>query len=231
MTTIDASHLSVIPFIDMKSVDGRFLSSSTFFDEGRWRLWTPVDTGLIELKIVEPLEMLYFARSPASERDLHFHFLDFVAQRAAFPEVMHGFSGISDDVLNLTTLLSKVELLHSARETVGHGVTRMVTTEVEYFFSVCRSVFDLLQEIIARLWANIKLNDASIKKKSLKFSFNDMVTFEDKPATLETLQSRFGLPVPLANVYLHFAEFFADLRGKRRDGPMTCCRSHRLSPW
>jgi hypothetical protein len=59
----------------------------------------------------------------------------------------------------------------------------MVTTEVEYFFSVCRSVFHLLQEIIARLWANIKLNDASIKKKSLKFSFNDMVTFEDKPAT------------------------------------------------
>jgi hypothetical protein len=182
MTTIDASHLSVIPFIDMKSVDGRFLSSSTFFDEGRWRLWTPVETGFIELKIIEPLEMLYFARSPASERDLYFHFLDFVAQRAAFPEVMHGFSGISDDVLNLTTVLSKVELLHSSREAVGHGITRMVTTEVEYLFSVCRSVFDLLQEIIARLWATIKLNDASIKKKPLKSSFNDMVRGQARDA-------------------------------------------------
>lgn len=215
MTTVDASHLSAIPYIDIKSVDGRFLGSSLFFDEGRWRLWTPVDAGFIELKIVEPLEMLYFARTPASKQDLYFHFLDFVAQRAAFPEVLHGFSGITDDVLNLIAVLSKIQLLHSSRDVVGDGIKRMITTEIEYLFSVCRSVFDLLQEIISRLWASIRLTDTSVNKKPLKPSFNDMVTFGGKPAALETLQSRFGLPVPLASVYLSFAEFFADLRSIR----------------
>lgn len=118
-------------------------------------------------------------------------------------------------MLNLTAVLSKVQLLHSSREAVGNGIKRMITTEIEYLFSVCRSVFDLLQEVISRLWASIKLTDASINKKPLKSSFNDMVTYRGEPATLETLQSHFGLPVPLANVYLDFAEFFADLRSIR----------------
>jgi hypothetical protein len=216
MTQVDASQFASIPFVDMASVDGRFLSSTMFYNEGRWRFWTPVEGRFIELKVVEPLEMFYFAREPQSEHDLYFHLLDFVARRAAFPSVIHAISGMMDDLLNLTTLLSKVELMHSSRIAVGHGIIRMVTTEIEYLFSVCRSLFDLLQEVICGLWAPVKLHDTAAKKKPLKKSFNEMVTYEGEPVTRESLQSRFGLPEMLADIYVRTSGFFRDLR-KMRD--------------
>jgi hypothetical protein len=77
----------------MASVDGRFLSSAMFYDESRWRFRTPIEGRFIELKIVEPLDIFYFAREPQLDHDLHFHLPDFAAQRAAFPGVTHATSG------------------------------------------------------------------------------------------------------------------------------------------
>jgi hypothetical protein len=47
------------------------------------------------------------------------------------------------------------------------GVSRMVATEFEYMHGVCRSIFDLWQEVLVALWKNIKLLDATTKKKEL----------------------------------------------------------------
>jgi hypothetical protein len=50
----------------------------------------------------------------------------------------------------------------------------MAATEVEYILSVCRSVFDLLQELLAKLRSTITLVDPTKRKKALKKTFSDM---------------------------------------------------------
>ncbi|WP_175772443.1 hypothetical protein [Paraburkholderia phenazinium] len=215
MTQIDSNQLAAIPYIDSAGLDGRFLSSTLFYDDNRWRFWTAAEGRLFELKIVEPLEMFYFAREPQSEHDLYFHLLDFVAQRASIPGVKHAISGMMDDLLNFTTTVPKIELLHASRAEVGHGINRMVTTEIEYLFSVCRGLFDLLQEVISGLWNRVQLLEPSTVKKPLKKSFNEMVTYEGKPTTRESLQARFGLPEMLADMYIRTSGFFRELRQMR----------------
>lgn len=215
MSTIDSHHLSVIPYLDMSSVGGRFISSATFYADGQWRMWTPVEGKLFELKIVEPVEMFYWGSAPQSENDVYIQLLDFIAQRAALPELKHAVSGMMDDVLNLTIFPSKIDVLHASRMSVGSGIRRMVTTEIEYLFSLCRGLFDLLQEIIAGVWKTVKLNDSAVMKKPLKSSFREMVMFEGRPVTKQSLESRFGLPALMADTYVEASRFFLDLRMMR----------------
>jgi len=122
--------------------------------------------------------------------------------------------GLRDDFYNLSASLAKLDLLFRLREdaeTKG-GTSRMVATEVEYIFSVCRSIFDLLQEIIAKLWASVSLLDTTIKKRQLKKSFGYMVLLDGTPRTRDDLISKFGMPQALADCYARNSEFFLLLR-------------------
>ncbi|MNI64615.1 hypothetical protein D3C73_1200730 [compost metagenome] len=75
-----------------------------------------------------------------------------------------------------------------------HASGRMVITEVEYIFSVCRSMIDLFQEIAAELWNKIKLyGEALPEQKKLKKSFNEMIWFHGRLTTADELRTRFGI--------------------------------------
>ena len=138
-----------------------------------------------------------------------------MSQRANFPNVTLALSGIRDDLFNLSASLAKIEHLQATRDVIGAGSHRMVASEVEYVFLVCRSVFDLLQEIAMKLWETITLTDASIQKKPLKESFGAMTRYEGKPVTREILVRRFGLLDSLADYYVKWQDFFELLRGFR----------------
>lgn len=211
MDHIDISKLSTIPYLDLSNLHGRFISTLMFYDGGVWRMWISVGDQLVEIK-AWPAESFYFSVEPESPFDICFHFLDFIAQRASFSELQKPILGLRDDVFNLSASLAKISHLHTTRDIVGAGVSRMVVTEVEYLFSVCRSIFDLLQEIASALWETISLHDSSVKKKSLKKTFSKMVLFQGRSSTEQELAERFGLPQPLAAYYVRNAEFFMTLR-------------------
>lgn len=214
MTGIELAKLSTIPYLDLSNLQGRFISTLTFHDEGKWRMWISAGDRLSEIK-GWPAEAFYFSSGPESPTDLYFHFLDFIAQRASFPELQKPIHGLQDDVFNLSASLAKITHLHRISNTVGTGVSRMVVTEVEYLFSVCRSIFDLLQEIARALWETIHLNDSSVKKRPLKETFSKMVLFKGRESTQAELIERFGLPQPLAAYYKRNAGFFLTLRDFR----------------
>jgi hypothetical protein len=89
----------------------------------------------------------------------------------------------------------------------------MAATEVEYLHGVCRSIFDLWQEVVVALWASIKLIDPNVEKRQLKDTYRGMVFFDNKAQTAEEIAKRFpGLPPQLADCYARSAKFFADLR-------------------
>lgn len=211
MTNIDVSKLSTIPYLDISNLHGRFISTLMFYDAGAWRMWILAGDQLVEIK-AWPAESFYFAAKPESPTDICFHFLDFIAQRASFSELKKPILGLQDDVFNLSASLAKVSHLHATRDIVGSGVSRMAVTEVEYLFSVCRSAFDLLQEIASALWETIKLHDSSANKKPLKETFSKMVLFQGRASTEKELIERFGLPQPLAAYYVRNAKFFMTLR-------------------
>jgi hypothetical protein len=214
MTSCDLTKLSNIPYLDIQNIQGRFISTLMFHDADAWRMWISAGDQLIEIK-AWPAESFYFSAKAESPHDLYFHFLDFIAQRASYPEIQKPILGLQDDIFNLAAALSKIALFHSSRDAIGTGVSRMVITEVEYILSVCRSVFDLLQEIIYALWNWVQLINSSVIKKPLKETFSKTILFKGKVSTSTELIDRFGLPQPLADFYVRNSEFFMTLRDFR----------------
>ncbi len=210
MATIQ--QLAAIPYLDARNLGGRTITSLCFYDAGAWRMWLEAEgAGLVEVQ-AWPAESTYFGNEPAHGDDLCLHFLNFMAQRACFPEVMRAVKGIHDDFFNLSASIGKIEHLHQTRATVGAGAHRMVIAEVEYLFLICRSIFDLLQEIACKLWETVRLDDLTVIKKPLKTSFNDMARYRGQPVTREVTMQRFGLPAPWADFYVGWQDFFGQLR-------------------
>ncbi len=159
-----------------------------------------------------PAEACYFGSSPETPDDLCLHFLDFVAQSACFLDVKKPFSAILDDILNLSTSLAKVRHFQSAQAQIPHGRSRMATTEIEYIALICRSIFDSLQEIIAKLWDKLVFSDETIIKKKLKTSFREMIELGGNLQSAEQISERFKLPVALAKCYERATDNFIALR-------------------
>lgn len=211
MAQVKLSELSTIPFIDSANIQGRQLSSLTFFVNDEWSMWIPTDKGLQKMK-GWPAEAFYFGDKPEEEHDIYLHFLDFLAQKACFPTIAKPLRGLDDDFFNLSASVAKIDFLYEKREEVKHGISRMVATEIEYIFSVCRSIFDLLQEIISKLWATIRLVDESAKKQPIPETFSKMTKPLGKNNDYSLLIEKYGLPLQLAEFYTNNYEFFVSLR-------------------
>lgn len=212
---IKNSELTKIPFVDSNNIGERVLTTLTFFEEGEWQIWLPSPNGLIPIK-GEPAEADYFARTREKDMDIYLDFLNFMTQRACWAETMRFVDGIRDDIHNLGASLGKLDLFHRSFGDKSLDVKRFVSTEVEYIFGVCRSLFDLLQEVIATLWQNrIELFDKSIKKKQLKKSFRGMVLKDNKLRTMEEIRTQFHVPAELASFYHRHGPFFQVLRQYR----------------
>lgn len=214
MTTFAPELLKDIPYLNHDVLAGRFLSSLTFYDAG-WHMWLPAgepgDMRLFKMQ-GQPAEACYFAREPEGEQDLYLHFLDFVARYACYREIQKPVEGIHDDIFNLSTSLAKLALLEGAKDRVPHGLSRMATTEVEYVGLLCRSLFDLLQEIVLKLWDRIALLDETVRKRPLKSSFARTMLDGDKPLDAAAIAARFGMPVELAACYERAGDIFLALR-------------------
>ena len=174
-------------------------------------MWIPTDKGLQKIK-GWPAEAFYFGDKPESEYDIYLHFLDFLAQKASFQSIAKPLRGLDDDFFNLSASVAKIDLLYEKRDEIKQGISRMVATEIEYIFSVCRSIFDLLQEIISKLWQTIRLVDDSAKKESIPETFSKMTKHLGQNNKLELLVERYGLPPQLADFYSRYYEFFSSLR-------------------
>ena len=215
MTSIPMAMLDEIPYLDHATIAGRFLSCLTFYDEGDWHFWmlagVPGDQHLFKMK-GWPAEAVYFAREPVEAGDLYLPSIDFTGRIACYSEVQKAVGGIRDDIFNLSASLAKLELLQGAKEQIPHGLSRMATTEVEYIVLVCRSLFDLFQEILVKLWNRVRLLDGSIQKKPLKDSFARTILNGEKVLTSEEISARFGMPMEIASCYGRATEIFLALR-------------------
>ena len=136
----------------------------------------------------EPAEAAYFAAQPERPADQNSALL-FLVQRANYADLSPGTAAIQDDLLNISAAVAKLNLIY-AQADAKNGATRMAATEVEYILLVCRSLFDFIQEMSAKLWTRIQLLDPQVPKTQLKAKFSDMVFTSGKPRSSEEIAAR-----------------------------------------
>lgn len=212
--TIHRSELSKISFIDAKNVGGRSLTTLTFYESGEWHMWIATPDGLLPLQ-GQPVEADYFGIDRETETDVFIAFLDFMAQRACWNDVLHPIEGLVCDIHNLGASLAKINLFYEVSKDRSTEITRFVSTELEYIFSVCRSIFDLLQKTILRLWHRVTPVDTRLVKKNLPESFRAMVMKDRSRMSVDEIAERWRIPEQLAQYYFKQGPFFELLRGYR----------------
>jgi hypothetical protein len=215
MAAINVNKFSVIPYLEPDNLTGRFICTLCFYDNG-WYSWTDVGDRLMKMQMW-PAEASYFGTTSEAEADLCFHFIDLFAQRASYAEIGRPFVGLQDDIYNLGASLAKLRWLHDSRSGIGSGVGRMVCTEIEFIVSVCRSIFDLLQEIVSKLWVHVTPRFAPETKKNLKEAYSDTLLYKGSPSSADKLIERFGMPGELADCYVRSSDFFIRLRQFRNN--------------
>jgi hypothetical protein len=216
------SEIQKVFYINAAAIGGRTTVLLPLWDGEQWHSWIPIGEGkLIKMQMHGVAQGDYFAKTPESEGDLFIPFVDLMWQRASWPNVVSLIRAIEESFLKMATSVAKLKHAFYTRGSLPQGALRnFANTEVEYLIVSCRTVFDLLQELIMKLWKGVTLADAEaeLKRKgqSLPETFSKMC-LQDKarPYTAEEIQTKFGLPLIMAQQYVQAEPFFSTLRDIR----------------
>jgi hypothetical protein len=144
-------------------------------------------------------------------------------QQASWGEICPLIIAISEDFHNMGTSVAKLKHFHGFRKQIGNrGTHRFASTELEYLVTLCRTTFDLLQEMIASIWrTRVRLLDETAESlrraRPLPKTFSKMVLHEkEQLRNAADIEAQFGLPKALAEQYERVSPFFSELR-KTRD--------------
>lgn len=211
---IKIEDLRIVPQLNLENLNGRSIPNLAFYEDGEWILWIPTPSGLKKLK-GEPVESTYFSKTPVLPTDVSFQFLNIIMKRAFWPSVTSYIHGIQNDILNLASSLAKLDLIFHIPVERDSDKARFVSTEIEYIFYVCRSLFDLLQKVISKLWMNVTLFDNSVQKKELPSSFRKVILSGGEIRAKSEIRSCYRLPETFVDFYLRRARFFKMLKDYR----------------
>ncbi|MEX0595316.1 MAG: hypothetical protein WD512_02370, partial [Candidatus Paceibacterota bacterium] len=202
-------------YLDITNVNGRVIPSLSYKnDEGKWILWVPMNEKLTMLYAC-PAESEYISNKPDNENDVLLNFYNFFLKHISYPDINPKIRSIRDDFHNICTVIAKIDTYYNLKVDKNIEVHRFVSTELEYLFVVCRSLFDLLQEIISGVWSKVTIFDKQIHKKTLPKSFREMIIKNNKLLSQEEIQSRYNIPESMAKYYFEIAPFFLVLREYR----------------
>jgi hypothetical protein len=204
--------------------DGRTINLMPLWDGENWRTWIETPEGLVEGKMLDTIEGDYVAVTAAKQSDLLIPFVHLMWQRASWPEICPLISAISDDFHNMGTSVAKLRYFFDSQGKLPpRAASRFAYTEIEYLVMLCRTVFDLLQEMLSITWqtkVQLKDQDAENHRRASKLptTFSRLVLHEKKQVRSATeIEDKFGLPKPLAEQYARLAPFFFQLRNVRDD--------------
>jgi hypothetical protein len=214
---INSEKLSKIEYLQLGNLHGRSVPLFPYcHEDGTWELWLPdANDEMQKMKVTDMAEGKYFAKRQRRQSDIYSSFIDFMCKRAYWPDVAPFVEGIYDDLQNLSASLAKLDLFYLEWKRTNFDARRFVITELEYLFMVCRSLYDLLQECLCKLFPRFKFNDSKYGKRQLPLSFADMIYFNNVLMTPQEIATRYYLPEPIADYYTRQASFFQWLREYR----------------
>lgn len=211
--TIPLAALKEVPFFKSDISSAHPILSLSFFVEDQWHCWLPYGDKLVKMKM-QPVESTYFGDKPERGSDQDFALLNLMAQRTFGNEMHRCFSAIFNDFQGLSASLAKMRLFFENRENKNYGITRLVQSEIENLAVLCRSVFDVLQEIVCFHVARMTVVDGPTPQK-LPSSFRDVVHKSNRDQSASEISSRYSLPMPIAEWYVRHRDFFMLVRSIR----------------
>lgn len=214
---ITVEHLRAVPYLDVSGIGSRRVNLMPWWDGTSWHLWTSGPNGLLNLRPVEAYLADYVGKEAASENDLVIPFVEVMWQHMSWSDVCPRISAISSDFHNLGTAIEKLSLYFEHRDAARISVSEFVKTELEYVFILSRSVFDLLQEVVAWIWGHVvQLHDPAMeglrKQNKLPPTFSKMVLANEKIRSSDELQTKYAISPQLAQAYFEIAPFFVGIR-------------------
>ena len=187
-----------------------------YLGNSKWESWIPTDKGIVHMKMIDVADASYFSKNPAKNSDIYIGFISLILKRAYYKDLVHFENGILEDINNLATSIVKINMFHEIWLKDKKRISsRFVTTEIEYIFKVCRSLFDLLQEVIQKIWSRFRYLDKKQETKKLQATFSKMVFKNNILSSSEEISNRYLIPSELANFYHRNGVFFAWLRSYR----------------
>ena len=219
---VTRDELLQLPHVNPNALGDRVVNLMDIWDGESWHSLFPTGGKLMKMKIANVAEGNYLAKSAEHESDLFLPFVDLMWQRASYPEIVPLIMALEDDFRNMGTSLAKLKHFFVTRQMLSDGAARtFASTELEYLVVLARTVFDLLQEMISKLWdkrAQSTNHEAERLRKGRKLpeTFSKLC-LKDKAVirTTEELEQDFGLPRPMAEKYAAAAPFFVELRALR----------------
>jgi hypothetical protein len=212
--TADMNEIKKLTYLDLSAIDDRYVPLFPFLnDNGKWEIWVPRPNGWVNIRGI-PAQSDYFAKQRERETDISFEFLNVMTKHTYWPELVYFIDGIRHDLHNLSAALAKIDLYYELLKE-KRPVTLFVATETEYIFMVCRSIFDLLQEVISGFWEKVQLTDPTINKLNLPKTFGKMVMNNNVLMSNEQIKNRYHLPTQLSLFYSESGSFFEKVRGYR----------------
>jgi hypothetical protein len=216
---LSPTELAKLPYVQRVPKDGRVVPLLTFFDGADWYLWIPVkDDELGRMAGGEVISGSYCAASTADPtRDFEFPLGTLINMRASFGPAMSEFAKLESDIHRCAAVLEKYHMFF--REPGGHrnDMSLLVVSELEYLLVLLRSLYDVLQCVVAAISGLLRYSDGSRVSRSLTLSFASVALRGDDIRTSDQIHSEFGIPLPLAHWYEQQAPFFRALRGLRDD--------------
>jgi hypothetical protein len=213
--------LRVVPFLAVDDLGDRVVNLMPLWDGTAWHAWFPHGDRLIKMQMSGVVVGEYLAREAEAPTDLSIPFLEFAWQKASWPELSGHWRHLTDDIHNLATCVAKLEHFTAEREAIGSGASAFVQTELEYLPVLARSVFDLLQEVIARFWKHrLRLLDraaeAERKRRELPPEFSRIVLRgKSDGRSAKEICERFRVSPTVAEAYASAGAFFSRLRDVR----------------
>jgi hypothetical protein len=183
-------------------------------------MWTEAPPGTItEMKIAGPIHANYAAKVAEKESDSRIGFIETLWQQASLPDTAYAIQCLCDDIHLLAASAAKFEHLFLNGARIDRNLMlSFVRGELEHLVTVARSAFDLLQEIIAKLWNNhIRINDPVLEKRRKQnrmvnsFTKTALAGVRLTPKAAADLVNKYGLPLIVAETYALWAPFYSSL--------------------
>jgi hypothetical protein len=219
---VSAGALMQLPHLDLSGLGDRAAINLPVWDGENWRSWRIQGDTATEGKMAGVIKSNYLARSPHDESDVSIPFVEIMWQRASWPEILRLISGIENCVRKMGTSVAKMKHTYLTRNQLPVGAaTEFATTEFEYSIVLCRTVFDLLQEIISKLWEQrVRLNQPELeairRARTPSDSFSKVcLKGEGLIRSSEELQGLYAFPKEMADQYVAIAPMFLRLRELR----------------
>lgn len=240
LSEVRLSSLQALPYISSTLPEGYAVASSTFYAGQQWATWLIAGDTFVPIA-ASPVDAIYFGDEPARPCDQFVALLNLVAQRSLRAGLIHRcFCGLIEDYQGLAASMSKVAFFHRHRKDTPSELARFVQSEVEHMLTRVRSMYDLVNELLAAHLSQ-DLLDTRIPRppSTLPKSFADVALKNTAVIPSQQIAAKYNIPPALAECYYRHAAALQSLkrardevihRGRSVEYVFSCDRGFAVQP-